>query len=87
MWTYIEKEEIIENCTIQECYKDEKLSMIKLFPHEGYLIRFKEDNGYTDEEGNYTQPNYLEQLITGVDANLTQYEAVNKENIIKEGNI
>lgn len=81
MWTYEDFEGILENCTIRKKYKDGVLKQIWIIAHEGYAIKFKADEGFTDEEGNYTPPIYSYYVIIGDEADIPKWEAV----LIEEG--
>lgn len=77
MWEYTEHNDIIPNCTVRKAFKDGVHKNTRLIANEGYKIHYKEDNGYTDEEGNYFPPSYSDQLVTAIDVDVAaMYEAV-----------
>lgn len=77
MWTYEDFEGVIENCTVRKQYKDRVHSMTQLIAHEGYVMHYKTDLGYTDEEtGEYYPPSYSYQVYCPADFDVTEYEAV-----------
>ena len=76
MWTYEEIEGLIANCTVRKGYKDGVHKNYRLIAHEGYAMHYKEDLGYTDEEGNYYPPSYSYQVGCAATFDITLYEAV-----------
>lgn len=75
MWTYKDKEEI-DNITIRKHYRDNKLAQIQLIAHDNYVLKLKDDNGYTDDEKIYHPPMYSKTVIGGTWLDINSYEAV-----------
>lgn len=87
MWTKEYIEDLIENATIIKHFKDNEFVMVEMKAHDGYAIHFKEDNGFTDEEGIYYPPSYSKQLITAGFDEIYKYEIVAESTINKEKEI
>lgn len=64
MWTYEDFEGLMANVTVRRKYKDGVHMITQLLAHDGYAMHVIGDNGYTDEEGNYTPPTYSYQVST-----------------------
>lgn len=76
MWINEDKENILENTTVTYKYLDNELKMIQLSAHDGYMIHYIHDEGYTDNDGNYNPPNYSYQVIGGTWLKIEDYEAL-----------
>lgn len=77
MWTSVDEEGLIPNCTVRRKYKDGVHMRNELHAHEGYAIHFISDNGYTDEEtGEYFQPLYTYMIGLPITQDIYLYEAV-----------
>ena len=81
MWTYEDIEGLIANCTVRKSYKDGVHKNYRLIAHEGYAMHMIGDEGFIDEEGNYTPPSYSYQVVMSATSNIYDYEAV----LIEEG--
>lgn len=76
-WTYKDIEEILENITIREHYRDGTLSMRQLLAHEGYAIYDTTEELYTDPEtGKTFPPVYSYQVTLPISANYRIYKAI-----------
>ena len=76
MWEEEEIEGMLENISIVKMYKNKELSIIKLLPHNGYVLHDIKEKGYTDEKGEYHQPYYSTSVYLPIDADIKEYEAV-----------
>lgn len=81
MWTYEEKEGLLEHITVVYKYKDGIHKGYRLLAHNGYAIRYIEDEGYTDDEGIYHRLAYSKQINGGLWMNINDYvaEKINEE--------
>lgn len=76
-WTYKDIEEVLENITIREKYRDGTLSMRQLLAHEGYAIYDTTEELYTDPEtGETFPPLYSYQVTLPISANYYIYKAI-----------
>lgn len=81
MWTYEEKEGLIENATVIYRYKDGVFKMIEIVAHEGYCLHYIYDEEFTDEDGNIIPVHYSYMVSGGTWLDINEYEAV----LIEEG--
>lgn len=81
-WTYKDIEEVLENITIREKYRDGVLSMRQLLAHKGYAIYDTTEELYTDPEtGEIFPPLYSYQVTLPIKADYNIYKAI----LIKDG--
>jgi len=81
MWTYEEKEGLLEHITVVYKYKDGVQKGYRLLAHNEYAIRYVSDEGHTDDEGLYHHPGYSKQINGGLWMNINDYvaEKINEE--------
>lgn len=76
MWVYEKKEGILKNITVVYKFLDGELKLIQLLAHKGYALRYINDEGFTDDYGNYYSPTYSYQVTGGAWLKIEDYEAV-----------
>ena len=76
VWTYEDREGLLENITVRDKYRDGILAMRQLLAHEGYAIYDTTEELYTDPEtGETSQPTYSYQVTMPVTADYTIFAA------------
>lgn len=76
MWTYEDKENLIENATVRYHYKNNEHVQIQLIAHKNYILKLKEDNGFTDENNCYYPPTYSKTVFGGIWLDVNTYETI-----------
>lgn len=75
MYTYEDRENLLEHITVRNHYKKDEHVQIQLIAHDGYVLKLKDDNGYTDEDGIYVEPSLSQVVFGGTWLDINSYEA------------